>query len=207
MTAVATYAEALLKRSLTSPNADPADVDKFKRIVDNSERVLRFTRDLVSYARPAQDKPEEVEVNQVLDRAVGFCEHLLVKHGVTLERNYGHVGPFLAVKQNLVQVFVNLITNACHATPAGGRITLTTKTQDDHVLVTVADSGVGMTPEVLSRIFEPFFTTKPDGKGTGLGLSIVQGIVENHGGTITVESTPGHGTTFTVKLPMFRRPG
>jgi two-component system NtrC family sensor kinase len=207
MTAVATYADALLKRSLMSPTADPADVDKYKRIVDNSERVLRFTRDLVSYARPAQDKPEDVDLNALLDRAVGFCEHVLVKYGVRLEKNYAAVEPFLAVKQNLVQVFVNLITNACHATQAGGRIAVSTASDDDHVVVTVADSGVGMAPEVQSRIFEPFFTTKPDGKGTGLGLSIVQGIIENHGGTVAVVSSPGQGTTFTVRLPMLRRPG
>ncbi|MEW5738455.1 MAG: ATP-binding protein [Myxococcota bacterium] len=207
MTAVATYADALLKRSLMSPNADPADVDKYKRIVDNSERVLRFTRDLVSYARPAQDKPEEVELNALLDRAVGFCEHILVKCGVTLERAYNPVAPFLAVKQNLVQVFVNLITNACHATAAGGRIVLGTSCDDEEVVVTVTDSGSGMVPEVQARIFEPFFTTKPDGKGTGLGLSIVQGIIENHGGSVKVVSAPGQGTTFTVRLPMLRRPG
>lgn len=207
MTAVATYADALLKRSLMSPAADPSDVDKYKRIVDNSERVLRFTRDLVSYARPAQDKPEDVELSALLDRAVGFCEHILVKCGVTLQRAYTPVEPFLAVKQNLVQVFVNLITNACHATAAGGRIAVGTTREEDWVVVTVADSGVGMSPEVQARVFEPFFTTKPDGKGTGLGLSIVQGIIENHGGTVKVTSAPGQGTTFTVRLPMLRRPG
>ncbi|MCC6333844.1 MAG: PAS domain S-box protein [Myxococcales bacterium] len=207
MTAVATYADALLKRSLMSPTADPSDVDKYKRIVDNSERVLRFTRDLVSYARPAQDKPEDVELSALLDRAVGFCEHILVKCGVTLQRAYTPLEPFLAVKQNLVQVFVNLITNACHATAAGGRIAVGTTREEDWVVVTVADSGAGMSPEVQARVFEPFFTTKPDGKGTGLGLSIVQGIIENHGGTVKVTSAPGQGTTFTVRLPMLRRPG
>jgi signal transduction histidine kinase len=207
MTAVVTYADALLKRSLLSPSADAADVDKYRRIVDNSERVLRFTRDLVSYARPAQDTPEEVQVQQLLDRAVGFCEHVLAKHGVALERTYAAVDPFLAVKQNLVQVFVNLITNACHATQAGGRIALAAAQRDDRVVVTVTDSGAGMPPDVQARIFEPFFTTKPDGKGTGLGLSIVQGIIENHGGTISVESTLGQGSTFTVTLPMVRRAG
>ena len=75
------------------------------------------------------------------------------------------------------------------------------------MLVTVTDTGAGMRAEVQSRIFEPFFTTKPDGKGTGLGLSIVQGIIENHGGAVAVDSSPGQGTTFTVRLPMLRRPG
>ncbi|MFT3710618.1 MAG: ATP-binding protein [Archangium sp.] len=204
MTAVSTYADALWRRAQHSPTADPADVDKYKRIIDNSERVLRFTRDLVSYARPAHDKPENIELNQVLEKAFGFCDHVLVKHGVKLERALGTVPPFLAVRQNLVQVFVNLITNACHATPSGGSITVTTAVDGDSARITVSDTGSGIAPETQARIFEPFFTTKPDGKGTGLGLSIVQGIIENHGGSIGVQSEVGKGTTFTLKLPMFK---
>ena len=204
MTAVATYADALYKRSLANPAADPADREKFKKIIDGAERVLRFTRDLVSYARPAQDKAEEVDLKALLDQAVGFCEHIAQKHGVTLERKYGEVPRFLAVRQNLVQVFVNLVTNACHATPSGGSVTLDAQTSDEVVEVSISDTGQGIAPQVLPRIFEPFFTTKPDGKGTGLGLSIVQGIVERHGGTISVESVVGQGTCFHIRLPLVR---
>jgi PAS domain S-box-containing protein len=208
MTAVATYADALLKRSMLSARADPADVEKYRRIVDNSERVLRFTRDLVSYARPAQEKPEEVDLDGVIDRAAGFCEHVLVKHGVNLERVPGELPRFLAVRQNLVQVFVNLITNACHATSSGGSITITTRrASDDLAEVVVEDTGIGIAPDVVARVFEPFFTTKPDGKGTGLGLSIVQGIIESHGGTVSVTSDVGHGTRFVIRLPLLRRVG
>ena len=205
MTAVSTYADALWRRAQHSPTADPADVDKYKRIVDNSERVLRFTRDLVNYARPAQDKPEDIDLNAVIEKALGFCDHVLRKHGVSLEKQLGEVPGFLAVRQNLVQVFVNLITNACHATPAGGKVTVSTSTQDSTAVVTVTDTGSGIAVETQSRIFEPFFTTKADGKGTGLGLSIVQGIIENHGGVITVQSEVGKGTTFTIRMPMLQR--
>jgi PAS domain S-box-containing protein len=204
MTAVSTYADALWRRSKGSPTADPADVDKYKRIVDNSERVLRFTRDLVSYARPAHDKPELIELNATIEKAVGFCDHVLHKHGVSIEKGLQPVPTFLAVRQNLVQVFVNLITNACHATSSGGRVTVTTRVDADHAVVEVADTGAGIAPELQGRIFEPFFTTKPDGKGTGLGLSIVQGIIENHGGVIAVRSAVGQGTTFTIRLPMLQ---
>jgi two-component system, NtrC family, sensor kinase len=202
MTAVSTYADALLKRSLGQPNADTGDMEKYRKISDNADRVLRFTRDLVSYARPAQEKPEEVDLNAAVERAIGFCDHVLHKHGVRLERKFGELPQFLAVRQNLVQVFVNLITNACHATPAGGVVTIVTAVEGAHVLASVTDTGSGIALEVQSKIFEPFFTTKPDGKGTGLGLSIVQGIAENHGGTITVHSTVGAGTTFTLRLPV-----
>ncbi len=204
MTAVSTYADALWRRSQTNPAADPADVDKYKRIVDNSERVLRFTRDLVSYARPAHDKPEAIDLNAVLEKSIGFCDHVIHKHGITLRRELSPVPTFHAIRQNLVQVFVNLITNACHATPTGGAITVRTSHQDDQAIVAISDTGRGMAPETQARIFEPFFTTKPDGKGTGLGLSIVQGIVENHGGSISVTSEPGQGTTFTLRLPMLQ---
>lgn len=205
MTAVATYADALLKRSVLSPRADPADVEKYRRIVENSERVLRFTRDLVSYARPAQEKPEEVDLDAVIERAAGFCDHLLAKHGVELERHSGELPRFLAVRQNLLQVFVNLITNACHASTAGGRVVITTRRADaEHAEVVVSDTGVGIAPELVARVFEPFFTTKPDGKGTGLGLSIVQAIIESHGGQVSVRSELGRGTSFVILLPMLR---
>jgi two-component system NtrC family sensor kinase len=204
MTAVATYADALLSRASTSLTADPNDVTKYRKIVENTDRVLRFTRDLVSYARPAQDTPEEVDLNATIERAVGFCDHVLHKHGVTLETELGEVPRFLAVRQNLVQVFINLITNACHATPSGGRIVITTRTLDAQVQIELRDTGAGIPADVKARIFEPFFTTKPDGKGTGLGLSIVQGIIENHGGRISVESDPGKGSAFRIVLPMVR---
>ncbi len=207
MTAVATYADALLSRASTSLNADPADLTKYRKIVENTDRVLRFTRDLVSYARPAQDTPEEVDLNATIERAAGFCEHVLHKHAVELEKDFGEVPRFLAVRQNLLQVFINLITNACHAMPSGGTLRLSTRVLDGSVQATVTDSGSGMAADIRGRIFEPFFTTKPDGKGTGLGLSIVQGIIENHGGRISVESEQGKGSTFTVVLPMVRTGG
>lgn len=202
MTAVSTYADALLMRAMVAPSANPGDLEKFRRIVENSERVLRFTRDLVSYARPAQEKPEEIELNAVIQRALSFCEHVVRKHGVTLVTQLGELPRFLAVRQNLVQVFVNLITNACHATPAGGTITVSTARNAEAAVAVVSDTGAGMEPKVAVRVFEPFFTTKPDGKGTGLGLSIVQSIVENHGGQVTVESEVDKGTSFTIRLPM-----
>ncbi|RKH73463.1 PAS domain S-box protein [Corallococcus sp. AB049A] len=203
MTAVATYADALLQRSRMTPGANPADQEKLKKILESSHRILRFTRDLVSYARPAQDRPERVSLNAVVDMAVGFCEHVVSQARVSVQREYASdVPPLAAVRANLVQVFVNLITNACHAMQPGGLVSLSTLQEGPEAVVRVRDTGTGIDPRNLSRIFEPFFTTKPEGRGTGLGLSICQGIVENHGGRLTVESTLGQGTTFTVRLPL-----
>ncbi|NNC19082.1 PAS domain S-box protein [Corallococcus exiguus] len=203
MTAVATYADALLQRSRMTPGANPADQEKLKKILESSHRILRFTRDLVSYARPAQDRPERVSLNAVVDMAVGFCEHVVSQARVSVQREYASdVPPLAAVRANLVQVFVNLITNACHAMQPGGEVYLSTLQEGPEAVVRVRDTGTGIEQRNLSRIFEPFFTTKPEGRGTGLGLSICQGIVENHGGRLTVESTLGQGTTFTVRLPL-----
>ncbi len=206
MTAIAAYAEALWRRCQNSAKADAADVEKLKRIVDNSERVLRFTSNLMNYARPAQDKPEEIDLNALVERALVFCDVLLRKHEVNVERKLTPVPPFFAVRQNLVQVFVNLISNACYATPAGGTVTVSTTAEADSALAAVSDTGSGMTEETLTRIFDPFFTTKPDGKGTGLGLSIVQGIIESHGGSISVQSEVGRGSQFKIRLPMLKQP-
>ncbi|WXH30295.1 Adaptive-response sensory-kinase SasA [Myxococcus stipitatus] len=202
MTAVATYADALLQRSRTTPGANPADQDKLRKILESSHRILRFTRDLVSYARPAQDKPERVQLNAVVDMAVGFCEHVVSQARVSVHREYVELPMLSAVRANLVQVFVNLITNACHAMQPGGAVHLSTRREGQEAVVSVRDTGSGIDPKNLQRIFEPFFTTKPEGKGTGLGLSICQGIVENHGGRLTVTSVMGEGTTFSVRLPL-----
>jgi signal transduction histidine kinase len=101
----------------------------------------------------------------------------------------------------LRRVLMNLIVNAIDAMPHGGTLDVTTRDVATMVWVTLKDSGTGMQPEVQTRIFDPFFTTKAVGMGTGLGLSICHQIIVRHGGTITVASTPGKGTTFTIKLP------
>ena len=101
----------------------------------------------------------------------------------------------------LQQVLLNLALNACAAMPKGGRLTITTTAGDGRVILSVADTGCGIKEELLEKIFEPFFTTQPVGKGTGLGLSVTFGIVEQHNGTIEVQSKEGQGSTFTISLP------
>lgn len=202
MTAVVMSAESLLQRALMQGSSGAADAEKLRKILESGQRILRFTSDLTSYARPAKDKPERVQLNALLDKAVGYCEHVVAQAKVKLERDYGEVPALSGVPANLEQVFVNLITNACHAMQSGGRIGLRTRREGREAVVWVKDTGSGIEPENLSRIFDPFFTTKTEGKGTGLGLSIVQRIVEKHGGRLSVESKLGEGTTFTVRLPL-----
>ena len=98
---------------------------------------------------------------------------------------------------------MNLLTNAAQAIGRGpGKVRIVTRVRDEMVVVRISDTGAGIKPEDMKRVFDPFFTTKPVGEGTGLGLSIIYGIVEKHGGRITVESQPGEGTTFTTVIPL-----
>jgi len=112
---------------------------------------------------------------------------------------YGNAG-------KLQQVFMNLIMNARDAMPRGGELTLATESENSTIHVEVADSGVGIPADHLSKIFDPFFTTKATSRGTGLGLAVTYGIIREHSGKIGVESAPGRGTTFRLEFPTARKP-
>ncbi len=202
LTSISVYSDYLLKRGRTM-NADPGDLEKLSRIVQSADRILRFTRDLVSYARPSSEEPRRVSLHDVLDQAIVFCEHVIAESGATVEKHYAApLPPMLGVKGQMHQVFINLITNACHAMPQGaGHLTITTIERGGALVVRVADNGVGIPPDQLGRVFEPFFSTKSEGKGTGLGLSIVRNIVRQHHGEIEVESRIGGGTAFEISFP------
>jgi len=101
----------------------------------------------------------------------------------------------------LQQVFINLVLNARDAMPSGGLLEIETSMNDSMVLVDIRDTGVGISQENIKRIYDPFFTTKSTGNGTGLGLAVTYGIIQEHGGRIFVDSTPGKGTHFRLKLP------
>ena len=181
-----------------------SDAEKLRRIVASADRILKFTRDLVTYARPSTEKPVSVSVPAVIDQAVVFCEHLIDETGSRVEKDIEEaLPPVYGVKGQLVQVLVNLITNACHAMPLdAGELKLIARSNGSTSLaVVVTDSGRGIPEDYLERVFEPFFSTKGEGKGTGLGLSIVKNIIEQHGGSISVSSEVGAGTAFEVVLP------
>jgi len=214
LTSIVAYSDYLIRKALGRAGAggggaDGDDVERLKRISESANRILRFTRDLVSYARPSTGMAGPVVLHGVIDQAVAFCEHLLSAADVKIERRYG--ADVLAVRgvgEQLVQVFVNLLTNACHAAPPqGGRVILSTVLEgaSRRVAVVVEDNGAGIAPEHLPHIFVPFFTTKGAEHGTGLGLSIVKSIVESHDGAIRAESEPGRGTRFLVELPVWQR--
>jgi two-component system, NtrC family, sensor kinase len=184
---------------------DAADLDRLRKIEDGAERIRRFARDLVSYARPSGSEVEDIAVNEALDQALSFCEHVLESAHATLERDYARDLPRIqAVRDQILQVAINLVTNAAHAVEArGGTVRVRTWVAGGATVgFAISDNGVGIKDEDRGKIFDPFFTTKPAGKGTGLGLSIVRNIIYSHGGQISFQSRPGSGTTFMVTLPV-----
>jgi PAS domain S-box-containing protein len=205
LTAVNMYSDVLVEK-LQATGHDPGDVEKLRAIKESGLRIQRLARDLVAYARPAGATTEPVELAPVLDEAARLAKPALKDRNAVLERELEEVPPVEASRPALVQVFVNLITNAAQASPSGGRIRLRLERAGDEVRIAVEDEGPGMDPEVARRAFEPFFTTRP-GVGIGLGLPIVQGIVERHGGRVTFGARSGGGTAVTVSLPLGRGAG
>ena len=203
LTSISVYGEYLLSK-LTRSGAEHADLKRVERILRSSDRIMSFTRNLLTYARPSKEEAQGILLNDVLQEAVGFCEHIVREAGVSVELDYGEDLPEVnAVPGQLHQVFVNLITNACNATPEeGGRVRLSTRLHgSDRIQVEVQDNGVGIQTTELDRVFEPFFSTRRKGTGTGLGLPIVKNIVEEHRGSIEIDSEPDGGTTVLVTLP------
>jgi len=148
----------------------------------------------------------ETDIARVLDDTLQLLEPQLRRSQIRIVRSYENDAPLVYGNAGkLQQVFTNLILNARDAIPDGGQITLSTETADDgSMIVEVADTGIGIDPENVAKIYDPFYTTKGVGRGTGLGLAVSYGIVQEHTGRITVESTPGKGTTFRITLPTAR---
>lgn len=201
LTSIVTYSDALLLKYRLG-GLDPADLEKLRRVKEAGERIKKFSRDLITYARPSADKMEELDLGEVMDQAAQMCEPALRAARVGVTKHFEPTPCIWGVRASLLQVFVNLVTNAAQAVDGnGGNIILQLAPVGENVSAQVIDDGIGMPPEVKSRIFEPFFTTKSGSGGSGLGLSIVQGIIARHEGSLGVESNPGEGTTFTIVLP------
>ncbi|MBI5956373.1 MAG: PAS domain S-box protein, partial [Chloroflexi bacterium] len=169
-----------------------------------TQRASVIIENLLKFGRPVDQQMREVDLHAVLEETLALLAHQVTLQEVTLRKEFqpdlprAHGNP-----QVLQQVFTNLILNACNAMPQGGTLTVATRaTEIGRVEIRFSDTGRGIPPEHLPKIFDPFFTTMPVGKGIGLGLSISYSIIQQHQGTIEVESQVGQGTTFTVRLPV-----
>ena len=167
-------------------------------------RARGITQTLLKFSRRNPPRLVLGNLNSILDEVVGgLKEQEFQVSNIKLVRDYEPDLPEIPIDADQIgQVFLNLINNAGDAIDGSGTITLSTRRDDGSVRVTVTDTGVGMTSEVMQQVFLPFYTTKEVGKGTGLGLSVSSSIVESFGGRIEVQSMPGAGSSFTVVFPV-----
>jgi len=169
-------------------------LDILSQEVQNAEKIIT---DLLDFARIKSPSRGPVSVREIIDEAVTRSES---SNGMAVDVQVPDQGPILFVDpKQMVQVVRNLITNARQAMPDGGRITIRARAEDAMVTISVSDTGTGMSKETLARLFEPLFTTKA--KGIGLGLAISKHLVESNGGSISVWSEEGKGSTFTMMMP------
>jgi len=169
--------------------------------LEAAKRVTKVVQSLSSFARLDQAELEWVDLHEGLDSTLTLINHLL-KDRIEVVRIYGKLPKVRCYASQVNQVFANLLTNAAQAIKEAGTITITTRQDETYVVIEVADSGHGIKPEHLERIFDPGFTAKGVGVGVALGLSTTYRIIENHRGSINVESEPGKGATFTIRLPI-----
>ncbi|TPK95568.1 HAMP domain-containing protein [Mesorhizobium sp. B2-4-12] len=192
-------------RDLMGPNAESARTE-FRLIDEQMNRISEMVTKLLRFAKPQEyaGYTEHYAAANIVTDTLPLVQHLLRKKTIQVEREDRASRTIMMNRTELQQVLVNLIVNAIHAMPQGGRLTLRTCDRDfdqrKGVAIEVADTGAGMTSEVMQKVFDPFFTTKSR-EGTGLGLSISQMLTTRQGGNIAVESELGKGTTFTVWLP------
>ncbi|HET9066132.1 MAG TPA: PAS domain S-box protein [Gemmatimonadales bacterium] len=186
------------------------DTAERRETLDNIEATARkgadMIRQVLQFARGVDGRRVEIDVRELVDDVVRIGNDTFLKAVQLTAHIDRDLPPVSGDPTQLHQVLLNLAVNARDAMPDGGTITITARSEDllrpeADVLVEVTDTGTGIPPELVDRIFEPFFTTKAQGKGTGLGLSTSLAIVTSHGGTLRVRSTPGKGTTFTMRLP------
>jgi two-component system, NtrC family, sensor kinase len=200
-----------LQDILADEIVEPHELDEVRRVVRAVDGILRvndmavermssLVKSLRNFGRIDRAEIDHADLHEGLDSTIAILAHEL--RSLEIRREYGDLPLVECHPQQLNQVFVNLIMNARQATPEGGTITILTRVAGPEVEVVVADTGCGIPPENLAKIFEPGFTSKGGRIGMGLGLAICQQIVEQHGGRLRAESTPGAGATFTLTLPI-----
>jgi two-component system, NtrC family, sensor kinase len=172
-------------------------------ILTQAVRASEIVKNLLDFSRSNTAIIEDLDIAQLLRETIQISENQIAVNNIKLQVDLAAGLPVVrGNRQALQQVFINLLTNAVHAMPSGGELSIRAATENNRkIVIAVQDTGCGISDEHLPYIFDPFFTTKEVGKGTGLGLSVSYGIIKKHGGRITVESAVGKGSTFTVVLP------
>jgi signal transduction histidine kinase len=198
LSTIRTSAELLIKRL---EGANPVAQELAGYIASDVDRTNLLVSRFLDFARPLQLQLGAVDLHALLDAAILACERQKQDRPITIRRAFDPSVPAISGDAVLLErVFANLIQNAIEASPPEGTVTIRTRALDGGAEIAVMDGGSGIRPEHREQIFNPFFTTKPS--GVGLGLAIASKIVDEHGGTISVESDPDNGTSFIVRLGM-----
>lgn len=174
-------------------------------IINETMRCRKIVKGLLDFARNSAVDKIIADINDVIRETVSILEKHMMFQNIHICMQLSENIPMMVIDVNQMRsVFNNLIENSAHAMPSGGDINIKTELDDrgNHIVITVADTGIGIKEENINKIFDPFFTTKESGKGTGLGLAVIYGIIEQHNGKIEVSSVPDHGAVFTVTLPL-----
>jgi signal transduction histidine kinase len=190
---------------LSEKKAEDADYQPLKIIHEETKRCQKIIQDLLEYSRPRTVEKRDADVGELIEKSFKLITSHLSKHKVAGEMQVQPDLPSIeADPQQIEQVLVNLYLNAIDAMPEGGRLMISAHRNGDESLeIAVTDTGIGIAEDELGKIFQPFFSAKKK-SGLGLGLPICNRIVANHGGTIAVNSRPGEGATFRIRLPVKR---
>jgi len=195
----------LLAEDLQDDSAHDADVRrraiiKVDVLRQEAERLQGLFDDFLDLTGPRKLHAMPVDARTIVDRLVRFIDPMARRHGIELEVAAGDRPILCDLDENLMdQALLNIAINAKEAMPDGGRLRIEASDEGDAVVIAVSDTGTGISEAVRDRIGRPFFSTKP--RGTGLGLSITRRIVEEHGGTLGIDSEPGRGTAVTIRIP------
>ncbi|MDB4970764.1 MAG: integral rane sensor signal transduction histidine kinase [Myxococcales bacterium] len=201
MTGILGFTQVALKRVHAKPEAA---AELLELIEKEAQRCVEILTQYLSFTRPRKRERAPLDLSDVVVSVARLMNHQLNMNRVKLEVELAEDVPLVMADAGaLKQVVLNLMINAMQALKgSGGRVqVMGRRTSDGGAEVQVRDDGPGVPPEVAAQIFEPFFTTKPDGEGTGMGLAVSRGIIEEHGGTLTLDSAPGRGAIFSLRLP------
>jgi len=174
-----------------------------KESQEGAERIQSIVEGLKNFSRQDTSELEILDIHECFNNTFRLLNNE-IKHKAELVTNFGVIPTLLGHPGSFGQVLLNLVVNACQAIDDFGKITVTTRTFNSSIIITIEDNGKGIEKDDITRIFDPFFTTKEVGEGTGLGLSISHGIIKKHQGVLEVKSDLGRGTCFTITLPMER---
>ena len=191
------------KNLMTLEMDDATREEHVELINDCLQKIKNIVEQLLDFSKMTVTEKSPTDLNGLLNRLLLLLNYAAEEKRITVIRDFEEKLPDISMDQSKMgQVFMNVMINAMQAMDSGGVLTIETGRKDGFYEILIKDTGTGMSPDVVPHIFDPFFTTKSVGEGTGLGLSVSKGIVEQHGGTIEVESEIDAGTIFRIKLPV-----